>query len=73
MASMIWSAFFVHTNGLALLFQLVIHSSSAQVSSSVEQKQPRSRRRHCSANACGVTKRGLELKILWRGVFSMAP
>src|SRR6266540_3454268 len=46
---MIWSAVLVHLKGLALAFQSLIHSSSAQVSSSREQKTPRSRRRRCSS------------------------
>src|SRR5260370_42019595 len=48
-ASMIWSAVFVHLNGLAFSFQNLIHCSSAQVSSSIEQKTPRSSRRRCSS------------------------
>src|SRR6266851_3996120 len=48
-ASMIWSAVLVHLKGLALSFQNLIHCSSAQVSSSIEQKTPRSRRRRCSS------------------------
>jgi len=35
---MIWSAVFVHLNGLAFSFQNLIHCSKAQVNSSMEQK-----------------------------------
>src|SRR5260370_36928586 len=49
MASMIWSAVLVHLKGLALSFQNLIHCSSALVSSSMEQKTPRSSRRRCSS------------------------
>ena len=46
---MIWSAVFVHLNGLAFSFQNLIHCSRAQVNSSIEQKTPRSSRRRCSS------------------------
>ena len=47
MRSMIWSAVLVHLKGRALSFQSLIHSWSALVSSSREQKTPRSRQRRC--------------------------
>jgi hypothetical protein len=49
MRSMIWSAVLVHLNGRALAFQILIHSSSAVVSSSSEQNTPRSRQRRCNS------------------------
>src|SRR6266568_6278590 len=49
MRSMIWSAVLVHLKGRALSFQSLIHSWSALVSSSREQKTPRSRQRRCNS------------------------
>src|SRR5215472_6598538 len=49
MRSMIWSAVLVHLKGRALLFQVLIQSSSTVVSSSSEQNTPRSRQRRCSS------------------------
>src|SRR5216684_4390773 len=48
---MIWSAVFVHLNGLAFSFQNLIHCSRAQVNSSIEQKTPRSSSRLLTAGA----------------------
>src|SRR6266498_3535603 len=57
MRSMIWSAVLVHLKGRASSFQSLIQSSSAIVSSSSEQKTPRSRQRRCnSANHRSINR-----------------
>ena len=57
MRSMIWSAVLVHLKGWALLFQVLIQFSSAVLSSSREQKTPRSRqRRSSSANHRSINR-----------------
>src|SRR5260370_23765306 len=85
MGSMIWSAVLVHLKGLALSFQNLIHCSSALVSSSMEQKTPRSRRRRCSSanhrstwfsheEYAGVkcsAKRGCSMERLVEGCFEL--